>query len=273
MTFVVPGVSPAVAEEWGVGAEVRIATEGAYRPWNFLRPDGTLVGFEIDLVNLLCADLKFQCVIQTEDWARMLPRLEQGKFDAVFAGMSITAARKSKARFSVPYASTPAVFVAAPGQRAPETNLQRLTLPELTEREQEALVELRKAFLNGVVGVQQGTTHEIFLRDYIEGYSAIKTYGRQSSLDEDVKRGRLTAMLVSLGYAAPMTREDQGASLKIVGPRISGGPFGEGIGAAFRKNDGTLATAFSAAIKKRIADGTVRTLSIRWFGFDISAKP
>jgi octopine/nopaline transport system substrate-binding protein len=34
---------------------VRIATEGAYPPWNFSRPDGTLDGFEIELANDLCA--------------------------------------------------------------------------------------------------------------------------------------------------------------------------------------------------------------------------
>lgn len=266
-------ISPGAAENWGAGAKVRIATEGAYKPWNFLKPDGSLAGFEIDLVKILCADLRYRCTIQAEDWAGMLPQLEQGKFDAIFAGMSITAARKSKAKFSISYASTPAVFVTSPEQRAPASSLQALTLPRLNEREQEALVDIRKAFLNGVLGVQKGTTHEIFLREYIEGYAEIKTYDRQSTLDADVRRGRLTGMLVSLGYAAPMLQTDAGEGLRIVGPGISGGPFGEGVGGAFRKRDGALANAFSTAIKKRIADGTIRTLSIRWFGFDISARP
>jgi octopine/nopaline transport system substrate-binding protein len=59
----------------------------------------------------------------------------------------------------------------------------------------------------------------------------------------------------------------------IVGPRLSGGPFGEGIGAAVRRGDHGLAKIFSNAIKKRISDGSIRALSIKWFGFDLSARP
>jgi octopine/nopaline transport system substrate-binding protein len=134
-------------------------------------------------------------------------------------------------------------------------------------------VAIRKAFLNGIVGVQKGTTHEIFLRDFVEGYARITTYESQTDLDADVARGRLAGMLVSMSYAVPLTKGAEKRGMRIVGPRISGGPFGEGIGAAFRKRDQKLAESFSRAIADRIADGTIRDLSMRWFGFDISAKP
>lgn len=264
---------PAVARDWGPGAPVRIATEGAYKPWNFRDSNGKLTGFEIDLVEMLCADLRFRCSVRSERWSRMLPGLERGRFDIVFAGMSITAARKTKATFTVPYASTPAVFVAGPGARRPATETRHITLPELNASEQAALVAIRKAFLNGIVGVQTGTTHEIFLREYIEGFARIRIYEDQGKLDADTASGRLTAMLVGLGYAAPLAAGAKKTRLAITGPQISGGPFGEGIGAAVRRGNRSLAIAVSGAIGKRLADGSIRKLSLKWFGFDLSAKP
>ena len=113
---------PASAQTLAAGTKVRIATEGAYKPWNFRDSKGKLAGFEIDLVRMLCADLAVQCDITTENWARMLPQLNAGAFDAVFAGMSITKIRKQQARFSTPYATTPAVFVTRTGSRTPNSS-------------------------------------------------------------------------------------------------------------------------------------------------------
>jgi ABC-type amino acid transport substrate-binding protein len=44
--------------------DVKIATEGAYPPWNLKDESGKLIGFEIDLANLLCDYMKyFNCTI------------------------------------------------------------------------------------------------------------------------------------------------------------------------------------------------------------------
>jgi len=262
----------AMAQGLPAGTKVRIATEGAYKPWNFRDANGALVGFEIELVRLLCADLAIECSIKAHNWSSMLPQLDAGAFDAIFAGMSITSARKAQARFSKPYAATPAVFVTRKGSRTPNTEAKDIVLPPVTNFEQGAIVAIREAFLNAKIGVQKNTTHEIFLRDYIDGYGLVRTYERQDNLDADLIRGDLGAMIVSLGYAAPLVKGPQGAGLQIVAPRLSGGPFGEGIGAAFRKDAAALEAAFSGAIAKRIADGTMRNLALKWFGFDVSAK-
>src|SRR5215212_9197731 len=87
---------------------VQIATEGAYPPWNFSRPDGTLDGFEIELANDLCARMRVKCQIVAQDWDGMIPALNAGKYDAVMAGMDITEKRLEVLNFSRPYANEPA---------------------------------------------------------------------------------------------------------------------------------------------------------------------
>src|SRR4051812_16821779 len=87
---------------------VRIATEGAYPPWNFSRPDGTLDGFEVDLARELCGRMKVTCEIVAQDWDGIIPGLNAGRYDAVMAGMDITAKRLEVLDFSRPYANEPA---------------------------------------------------------------------------------------------------------------------------------------------------------------------
>ena len=74
--------------------QVRIATEGAYAPWNFIDDAGNLAGFEIDLGNELCKRAALDCVWIQNAWDTMIPNLIAGNYDAIMAGMSITDERK-----------------------------------------------------------------------------------------------------------------------------------------------------------------------------------
>src|SRR5690242_5440940 len=92
---------------------VRIATEGAYAPWNFTGAGGKLEGFEIDLANDLCARMKVKCEIVAQDWDGIIPALQAKKYDAIMAGMSITDERKKVINFSNAYANSPNGFLVA----------------------------------------------------------------------------------------------------------------------------------------------------------------
>src|SRR4051794_30938987 len=86
---------------------VKIATEGAYAPWNFTGAGGKLEGFEIDLANDLCARMKVKCEIVAQDWDGIIPALNAKKYDAIMAGMNITDERQKAIGFSRAYASGP----------------------------------------------------------------------------------------------------------------------------------------------------------------------
>src|SRR3954465_1799690 len=84
---------------------VKIATEGAYAPWNFTGAGGKLEGFEIDLANDLCNRMKVKCEIVAQDWDGIIPALNAKKYDAIMAGMNITDERLKVIGFSRPYAA------------------------------------------------------------------------------------------------------------------------------------------------------------------------
>src|SRR5215510_9767453 len=97
----------AQTKDWST---IKIATEGAYKPWNFTDPSGKLVGFEIDLAEDLCRRMKAKCEIVAQAFDGVIPALNAGKFDAIMAGMKITEKRKEAIIFTQPYGRTPSTF-------------------------------------------------------------------------------------------------------------------------------------------------------------------
>ena len=91
--------------------KVKIATEGAYAPWNFVNSQGKLEGFELDLGAELCKRAKLDCEFVAQDWDGIMPSLLAKKYDAIMAGMNITPKRQETINFTTPYASGPHGFL------------------------------------------------------------------------------------------------------------------------------------------------------------------
>src|SRR6056297_1627309 len=64
---------------------VRMGTEGAYPPWNFLNDNGEVDGFERDLGDELCKRAELNCEWVTNDWDSIIPNLVSGNYDVIAA--------------------------------------------------------------------------------------------------------------------------------------------------------------------------------------------
>ena len=102
---------------------VRLGTEGAYEPWNFVNDSGKLDGFEIELGNELCKRASLSCEWVKNDWDSIIPNLKSGNYDAIIAGMSITEERQKAIDFTEEYyPADPSSYVGLAGageSRAP----------------------------------------------------------------------------------------------------------------------------------------------------------
>ncbi len=261
---------PAAAQDW---EKVRIATEGAYPPWNSTDSSGQLIGFEIDLANDLCRRMEVECEIMAQDWEGIIPSLQAGKYDVIMAGMSITDERKQVIQFTDSYAATPARFAVLEDSELAgfQSELDRLELDEVEPAEQAAIDELKELLDGKTIGVQVATTHANFLEHFMGGAVEIRKYDTQENLDLDLQAGRLDAALASMSYWQPLMETEKGEHFAVIGPGMIGGPFGAGVGVGIRQDDGELVEMFNRAIAEAKEDGTIAELSQKWFGFDASA--
>ena len=252
---------------------IRIATEGAFPPWNSVDTAGRPVGFDIDVGRALCEYAKLHCEFITQAWDGIIPGLVVGKYDAVMAGMSITEKRKQVIAFSEPYALTSNYFVVSKFAGLPELKTAtRLDLSGESNEDRELLDTLKANLKGKTIGVQGSTNAEAFVRQYFGEKAEIRTYDKQDNLNLDLLAGRIDAGLADFSVWKAFLESREGESAMLYGPRISGGLFGPGVGIGLRKDETALSDAFNAAIRSLAADGTLRSLSLKWFGADLVTR-
>jgi octopine/nopaline transport system substrate-binding protein len=263
--------SEAQAKTW---TEVRIATEGAFRPWNFSNPDGSLDGFEIDLAKVLCAHMKVTCTLSVQSFDGMIPSLLAGKFDAIMSGMSATAKREEVIAFSQPYGSTGQTFATLRGSPLEKLGLtgKVFSLSSDEAGSIKALDELRPALQDKIIGVQSATIASAFIEKYLKGVVDVREYKTTEQHDLDLASGRVDLIMASAAYLTAAAAKPQNADMVIVGPRFQGGILGRGSSVGLRKSDPELKALFDDAIAAAKADGTVARLSAKWFGFDVTPR-
>ncbi|KRO64389.1 MAG: ABC transporter substrate-binding protein [Pelagibacteraceae bacterium BACL5 MAG-120820-bin39] len=258
--------------------QIKIGTEGAYPPWNSKDASGNLIGFEVELANELCAIMKHECTIVEQDWDGMIPALLMRKYDAIMAGMSITDERLKTINFSQGYADEVASLAVIKG-----SDLEGMDTPEginlsLGGSEvKKALKTITSALAGKTVCTQTGTIHQNFLESGDVGSVNVRTYKTQDEVNLDLTAGRCD---VALAAAVAFTdyADKSGEAVVLVGPTLSGGAFGNGVGVGIRKGgddaigkrDAQLLKDFNKAIDKARKDGIISKLAIKHFGFDAS---
>ena len=250
--------------------KIKIGTEGAYPPWNSKDASGKLIGFEVELAYTLCRYIGQQCEIVEQDWDGMIPALIMRKFDAIMAGMSITAERQKAISFSQGYADEVASLAVMKG-----SDLEGMDTPEginLTRGGsgvKKTLKTLTGALAGKTVCTQTATIHQNFLESGDVGKINLRTYKTQDEVNLDLASGRCD---VALAAAVAFTdyAEKSGKPVVLVGPTFSGGAFGNGVGVGIRKDDTELLKAFNKAIEKARKNGDISRIATKWFGFDAS---
>lgn len=249
---------------------ITIATEGAYAPWNFAGADGKAAGFEIDLANDLCTRMKIKCTVVIQDWDGLIPGLTAGKFDVIMASMFITDKRLQVINFSRAYAIDPSTFAVAKTSALAKSDLSgKYNLND--EAAAQPTIDKMKPLVKGqVVGVQAATTNQQFLKKYFDGVVDIREYKTTQEHDLDLSAGRIDALFAQSTALAATLSKPEFSAYTLAGPEFLGGVFGRGTGAGMRKTDTTLLAMFNEAIGAAIADGTIKTMTVKWLKADVT---
>ena len=221
----------------GASAEtIKMGTEGAYAPWNFINDSGDLVGFEIDLGNELCARAGYECEWVVNEWDSIIPNLVAGNYDTIIAGMSITPERDELIDFTQDYyPPDPSKWVATAdlGMSADPTGL--------------------------VIGVQSATIQAAWVAENFGDTATVREYATADESMADLSAGTVDLVLADRGYLEPFV---DGSSIFFVGDDVL---IGGGVGMGLRETDVELKAAFNAAIDSVKADGTLDDLIATYF--------
>jgi polar amino acid transport system substrate-binding protein len=217
------------------GDTVRLGTEGAYPPWNFLNDAGEVDGFEREVGDELCKRANLTCEWVINDWDSMIPKLKNEDFDAIIAGMSITDDRKEKIDFTTNYT-----------QPDPSKHLALSADADLA---------------SGVIAAQSNTIQSGYIAS--SGATLVEFSTPEETIAA-VRNGEADAVLADKSYLAPFAAEN--ADLMLVGEDIM---LGGGVGMGIRKSNSDLKAKFTAAIDSMKADGSLNALITKW---EIGAK-
>lgn len=210
-----------------------IATSPDFPPFEAL-DNNEVVGIEIDLLNLICADLGVTLDIQQMDFDSVLPGVQTGKYDVGVSGISVTPEREKNVLFTNPYC------LAA----------QAIVVPE-------GSAIAGKADLDGkTVAVQTGTTAESYCMS--SGYT-VNSYAANSDAKLALTTGKVDAWVIDDLTAADMVKvynAEHDDQLVILSDAMTTEPYAF----ALAKGSEDLVDAINASLDKLIADGTVASL-------------
>jgi polar amino acid transport system substrate-binding protein len=241
--------SAGLLDEAKARGELLLGTELQFAPFEFLQ-DNKPVGYSIDLMNLVAADLGVKVHIQDLPFASVLPGLDAKKYDMVEATSTITKARMERYYFTLPIMDATVALV----KRKGDTSIQK------------------PADIAGkIVGGTKGSAQTKLLQDYVKtlpgGVQEIKEYIGSPNAFADLQAGRIVAVAGSLPNLAYLvkTRPD---TFELVMP-----PFGPKayFGWLTRKDEASkqLIDAVDASLVKLTKAGKVKELQMKWFGVEI----
>ncbi|WP_299777738.1 transporter substrate-binding domain-containing protein [uncultured Roseobacter sp.] len=230
LTTAVLALSAGMVMADGHGKTIRLGTEGAYPPYNFLNDAGEVAGFERDLGDELCKRAELTCEWVTNEWDSIIPNLVSGNYDVIIAGMSITDERDEVIDFTQNYTlPDPSAYIAT----SEDADLK-----------------------GGVLAAQTNTIQAAFIA---ESGATLVEFATPEETIAAVKNGEADAVLADKAFLTPIAESDADL-IMLEQEELLGG----GIGLGLRESDGELKEKFNAAIATMKEDGSLNELLTKW---------
>jgi polar amino acid transport system substrate-binding protein len=233
LSAVALSLSAGIALADGHGKTIRMGTEGAYAPYNFLNDAGEVDGFEREVGDELCLRAELTCEWVTNDWDSIIPNLTSGNYDTIIAGMSITDERDEVIDFTQNYIPPASSAYAALSADAD--------------------------LMGGVIAAQTSTIQSGYVA---ESGATLLEFATFDETVAAVMSGEADAVFADKDALVP-TVEASGGEMVFAGDDVQ---LGGGVGMGLRESDTELKAKFDAAITSMKEDGTLNAAIIKWFG-------
>lgn len=227
---------------------LRIGTEGAYPPFNFVDDKGQLSGFDVDIAKALCSEMKVQCEFVAVPWVEIIDDLEAGKFDLMVASMAYTEERAKRIAFSDPYYRSHAVFVG--------------DAKKFHDISPEALTGAR-------IAAGEGTMHADYLRKVYAAKNMILITKDQPEAQAALKDGKVDLILADAIDLMSFLDASDDARFEFIGDPVTNDLLQSTSHITARKSDPALLEDVNAALKRIRLSGVYDTVNDKYFPFSI----
>jgi polar amino acid transport system substrate-binding protein len=222
----------------------------AYPPFFAKDASGKWQGWEIDLMDAVCAEMKEKCSIVELSWDGLIPALQTKKFDVIWSSMSNTEERQKIIDFTDKYYNTPSKLIGAKGEK------EGATAEDVKGK---------------TIGIQVATIQSEYYKKYFAGVADEKTYQTLDEAFQDLAAGRIDYVFGDSIVLDAFVKSDAGKDCcadmgdvaddkEILGLGVSGG---------LRKEDTELKAKLNAAIAAVRASGKYDEISKKYFSFNI----
>jgi arginine/ornithine transport system substrate-binding protein len=237
--------APVAAAPAPEAAVLKVAIDPTYEPFTYKTADGKPTGFDVDIANAICEQIKRKCEFVEQVWDSMIPGLNAKKYDVIISSMSATDERKKEIDFSDKYYQTPSRVVLKKGAK--------FTDP--------ASIKGKK------LGVLKGSTQEKYALDNLKPAGVvINSYEAQDQVYLDIKSGRLDGTVADfLEVTGGFLSKPEGAKYELVGPVLSDVKYFAGAAVAMRKGEDKLKAEVNDAIKTIRSNGSYKTINDKYF--------
>ncbi|EGU32788.1 arginine ABC transporter substrate-binding protein [Vibrio scophthalmi] len=221
--------------------DIKFVMEATYPPFEFMDENNQIQGFDVDLANALCDEMKANCTFHNQAFDSLIPALKFKRYDAAISAMDITEARLEQVNFSNAYYDNSAAFISLQGKVADQADLKGKR-----------------------VGVQNGSTHQSYLIEQMPGVTAVP-YSSYQDAFLDMKNGRIDSVFGDNAVVAEWFKRDD--NLTYVGDNITNAKyFGNGFGIAVNKDNQALTDKLNSALKVVMANGVYEEIYTQYFG-------
>lgn len=237
--------TPAYAD--AIPKVIRFATDAQYPPFDYRDKDGKVAGFDVDISQAICKEMKVQCTVVIQSWDGIIPGLMVGKYDVIL-GIGATDERRKVVGFTDKYWNTPSRLLGAKGKTYTYTT---------------------DGLANATIAIERGTYQEAYAKDHFQK-SSVRLY---QSLDQaylDLASGRVDLVFAAAVPMLQFLKTPQGQNYEFKPPVYDDRKyFGDGVRMAVRKDDPALSDLINQGIKRIRANGEYKKINDKYFSFDI----
>ncbi|UNK40767.1 transporter substrate-binding domain-containing protein (plasmid) [Shinella sp. H4-D48] len=223
----------------------------AYPPFWVADANGNWTGWEVEIIDAVCAEAKLDCERVPVAWEGIIPALLGGKIDMIMNSMRINDERRKVIDFSNKYYEVPTVVVAA----------------------KSATVDTTPESMDGkIIGVQVSTGQQAYAeKNFAANASEIRGYNTQDEVYQDLAAGRIDVAIDGVVAMNEFLKSASGTECCESKGVLKRDPstLGEGYGVGLRKGDDALKAKINDAIAAIRKNGTYDAITNKYFDFDI----